>query len=170
MAQDNWYYLRGGQQVGPVPFASLQQAVAGGQVGPQDMVWQEGMGDWQPASNIPGLVGGGGGNAGASPVGAPYGAPPGAPYGAPPLGYAGGATGQDFSGKAIGSLVCGILSLLICGIILGPVAIVLSQQAKAGMAQSGNYKGKGMATAGMVLGIIGVAGWLVVIIIRLANM
>lgn len=165
---DNWYYTRGGQQVGPVSQADLQQAIATGQVSPQDLVWRDGMGEWQPAASVPGLVGGGGGPApyvappqGMVPVAAPYG-------GAQPVGYASAATGQDHSGKAIGSLVCGILSLLICGIILGPTAIVLGNQAKAAMDQSGNQKGRGMATAGVIIGIIGVVGWAIVLILRFA--
>ena len=69
--------------------------------------------------------------------------------------------GDPSKGLAIGSMVCGIISVLFCwagyfalvALILGIVAIVLS--VKAGkMAINGHRPG--MATAGLVLGIIGV--------------
>lgn len=62
-------------------------------------------------------------------------------------------------------MILGILSLVLCGIFAGIPAIVLSTQAKKEIAVSGgNQTGGGMATAGLVLGVIGV----VVTIIYLA--
>jgi hypothetical protein len=81
--------------------------------------------------------------------------PPMTPPGYSP--YGGGAAAQSNS-KATSSMVCGIVGLLICGIVLGPIAIVLSSQAKREIAASpGRYTNAGMATAGQVLGIIAVA-------------
>ncbi|MGH9245533.1 MAG: DUF4190 domain-containing protein [Acidimicrobiales bacterium] len=58
--------------------------------------------------------------------------------------------------KATWALITGILSLFCFGIILGPVAIVLANQAKNEIRASGGTQGgDGLATAGMVLGIIG---------------
>ena len=76
--------------------------------------------------------------------------PPG--YGAPEGGY-GAVPPQGSNKKAIWALVTGILGFLCCGILLGPVAIFLSIQAKKEMDVSGQ-QGGGMATAGLVLGII----------------
>jgi hypothetical protein len=50
-----WYYSQGGQQLGPVSEAQLQQMKATGQVGPTDLVWSEGMIDWLPAGQVPQL-------------------------------------------------------------------------------------------------------------------
>src|SRR5688572_26669959 len=50
-----WYFARGGVQTGPVSFAQLAEAVRAGQCGPNDLVWREGMSNWQPASSVAGL-------------------------------------------------------------------------------------------------------------------
>jgi hypothetical protein len=51
-----WYYTLNGQQV-PTPAspAILKQLAAAGQLQPTDLVWQEGMPNWLPASTIKGL-------------------------------------------------------------------------------------------------------------------
>ncbi|WP_323791522.1 DUF4190 domain-containing protein [Nocardioides sp.] len=77
--------------------------------------------------------------------------PPG--YGAPEGGY-GAVPPQGTNKKAIWSLVTGIVGFLCCGILIGPVAIFLSIQAKKEIEVSGE-QGGGMATAGLVLGILG---------------
>jgi predicted RNA-binding Zn-ribbon protein involved in translation (DUF1610 family) len=70
--------------------------------------------------------------------------------------------GQNYKGFAITSMVLGILSLpaCYCGFIFGIVAIVFGIIAKNGMAKSKNYDGKGMATAGLITGILGTIGWI----------
>lgn len=59
------------------------------------------------------------------------------------------------NGKAIASLVLGIVGVIIFGIILGPLAIVFAVLAKKEIARTGQG-GNGMATAGLVLGIIAI--------------
>lgn len=60
--------------------------------------------------------------------------------------------------KALWSMILGITSLICFGIILGPIAIILSVQAKNEIAASGGRQsGSGQARAGMILGIIGAA-------------
>ena len=59
--------------------------------------------------------------------------------------------------QAIASLVCGILGILFCPIILSIVALVLGNQSKKRIAESGGtLDGEGMAKAGTILGIIGI--------------
>ena len=58
-------------------------------------------------------------------------------------------------GKAIASLVCGIISLIIGGIILGIVAIVLGSLARKEIAENPGLTGSGMALAGIITGSIG---------------
>lgn len=58
-------------------------------------------------------------------------------------------------GFAIASLVLGIVSIFCFAIITGTLAIVFSR-----MAKSKGYPG-GMATAGLVCGIIGLIGWVI---------
>lgn len=64
-------------------------------------------------------------------------------------------------------MIAGIVSLFCCGVVLGPVAIVLSTQARAEIAATGGVQsGEGQAKAGLILGIIGIIGWLFVLVIR----
>lgn len=72
-------------------------------------------------------------------------------------------TGQT-SGKAVASLVLGILSIPTClccgllGLILGPLAIVFGKQAQNDIARGIASPGSaGMANAGLICGIVGTA-------------
>jgi hypothetical protein len=49
----DWYYGVGGNKLGPVPLGQLEQLVASGQVGPQTLVWHEGMPTWVPVHSLP---------------------------------------------------------------------------------------------------------------------
>jgi hypothetical protein len=72
-------------------------------------------------------------------------------------GYAGART----DGLAIGSLICGILSLvcfwpLCLGVLLGPAAAIMGFISRQRIAASGGtVGGNGLALAGLVLGVIG---------------
>jgi len=59
------------------------------------------------------------------------------------------------AGKAIAALVCGIISLLIGGIILGIVAVVLGVLARKEIAAEPRLSGAGMALAGIITGALG---------------
>ena len=97
------------------------------------------------------------------------------PYGqTPPPGYQpyGGPMNMapKTSGKAIAALVCGLVGILCFGIILGVVALVLGLSAKKEIESSGGQlTGGGMATAGIVLGVIGIAFWVIYIFAVVAN-
>ncbi|WP_158751533.1 DUF4190 domain-containing protein [Streptomyces bicolor] len=64
------------------------------------------------------------------------------------------------SGKAVASMVTGIISLVVpfVGIITGPLAVVLAARARSEIRQSGE-KGDGLAITGLVTGIIGCVGY-----------
>lgn len=49
----NWYYSRGGQQSGPMSEDDLRRLVAKGEVGAEDLIWRDGMGNWLPVRNVP---------------------------------------------------------------------------------------------------------------------
>jgi Domain of unknown function (DUF4190) len=70
------------------------------------------------------------------------------------------------NGKAITALVLGILSLVIpyLGFIIGIVAIVFAKLAKDEIKRTGD-EGRGLATAGLVTGIIGTALYSIIIIL-----
>lgn len=74
------------------------------------------------------------------------------------------------SGKAIASMVCGILGLLMFGIIFGPIAIGLGVSAKNDIKQNPQeIQGKCQATAGIVCGVIAIILWAIVLAIYLGG-
>jgi hypothetical protein len=56
----DWYYAKNGQQQGPVSSADLKRLVAAGELGPTDLVFQEGGTQWVEANTIKGLFPSGG--------------------------------------------------------------------------------------------------------------
>jgi uncharacterized protein DUF4190/RING finger family protein len=66
------------------------------------------------------------------------------------------------------ALVYGIIGLFFCGVILGPVAISKSNAAKRAMASDPTLGGEGLATAGMVLGILDLIGWAIFVVMRMS--
>jgi hypothetical protein len=69
---------------------------------------------------------------------------------------------QPTSGLAIGAMVCGIAEIFTLGFAAIP-AVILGHLARAQIKQTGE-RGDGMAIAGLVLGYLGIAGWLLVIL------
>ncbi|MFZ0667772.1 MAG: DUF4190 domain-containing protein [Acidimicrobiales bacterium] len=59
------------------------------------------------------------------------------------------------NGLAVASLVCGLVGIFLFNIILGPLAIIFGAVAW-GRATRG-AQGKGMAVAGVILGVVDVA-------------
>jgi uncharacterized RDD family membrane protein YckC len=68
----NWYYLEGSEQRGPVTDADLETLARAGRVGPDTLVWHEGMAEWLPCAQA-------NGPSAAAPLGmaGPVNAPPG---------------------------------------------------------------------------------------------
>ena len=96
--------------------------------------------------------------------------PPPPPGGYPPPAPGGYGAPLEGNKPALWSMITGIISLFCCGVILGPVAIVLSSQAKSEIAATGGAQpGAGQAKAGLIMGIIGIVGWVLFIIARLAT-
>jgi hypothetical protein len=69
--------------------------------------------------------------------------------------------------RAVSALVLGIVGIFVCGVILGIIAIHQSVKAKEEIAADPTMKGEGMATAGLVLGIVALVGWVIFLIVRL---
>jgi hypothetical protein len=123
--------------------------------------WLASDGNWYPPQAVPG-----GAAAPPAPYGPPpsgYGPPPGA-YGPPPgaaYGYSPYAPTQSTNGLAIASMVLGILWIYWIGSIL---AIIFGFIAMSQIKER-NQGGRGMATAGLVLGFIGIGTLVLVIVI-----
>jgi hypothetical protein len=74
------------------------------------------------------------------------------------------ATGERTSGMAVTALIMGILGF----VFFGPLAILAIIFGGIGLSQTGKdptLKGRGMAVAGLVLGIIGGIGWIIALIV-----
>lgn len=52
---EQWYYSVQNQKFGPVTAEQLMGLAASGQLGPNDLVWKQGLADWVPATQINGL-------------------------------------------------------------------------------------------------------------------
>jgi Domain of unknown function (DUF4190) len=79
---------------------------------------------------------------------------------------------QSTPGSATAALILGICALLVCPIICAPLALVYGNKARNEIDGSGGrLGGRGMATAGIVLGWIGIAWavlWVIYIIVVVA--
>ncbi|MDB4959619.1 MAG: hypothetical protein JWO36_7188 [Myxococcales bacterium] len=70
---------------------------------------------------------------------------------------------------AVQALVFGLVGLVFCQIIFGPVAISKANQAKREIASNPMYGGEGLATAGMVMGIIDLVVFALYVMIRMGG-
>ena len=69
------------------------------------------------------------------------------------------------SALAVTSMVCGIVGLVIFGIVLGPLAIIFGAIATNRINEKPQeLEGLGMAKAGIICGIIAVVLWIVILI------
>ncbi|HSU65413.1 MAG TPA: CD225/dispanin family protein [Tepidisphaeraceae bacterium] len=136
----DWYYVSNGQQAGPVDDEQLRNLISGGQVGPADLVWRDGMPNWQPASSITELSAG---RSGPVPV-APYSGSGQQPYAAQPgqpLAYGGYPQQSQYPpGSVPNYLVQSILVTILCCMPLGIPAIVFAAQVNSKLA-AGDYAG-----------------------------
>lgn len=73
---------------------------------------------------------------------------------------------QQTDGKAIGSLILGILSIFPLGILAGIPAVILGHVSRKSIRESmGRLKGEGMALAGLIMGYLSMAAIPIVLII-----
>lgn len=84
----------------------------------------------------------------------PYGQVPGYGYGPPGTPY-GPAMGNN--GLAIASMVIGIVGLITCGLLIGPILAVVFGHVSLNQINRTGQNGRGMAIAGTVLGWVGIA-------------
>jgi len=154
MAAAEWYYTLNNQQQGPVTLDALQAMAANGQIQRTDLVWRQGMANWTAAGDVPGVFGGG-----VSPAAQ-------AGWQGPAMGGYNQAQGPSFASEAKTAMFLSIAGILCCG-ILGIVGLIQGINIQKKMAASGNYEGKGMATAAVVCGAIACVFMAVGIFVRL---
>jgi hypothetical protein len=143
-----WYYGSSAGQSGPVEEHELRALIASGGVGPETLVWRDGMKDWLPLQSVPELRGDA-----VSPYQSPMAPGPGAyvPGYYQPV--------APTSGLAIASMVCGIVAIITCYFagLLGLPAVICGHLALSQINGSAlPMAGRGMAIAGLVLGYLGI--------------
>ena len=137
-----WYTSRNGLRQGPIPTTELQSKIDAGELLPGDLVWTEGMAQWQPATCLEGVTWPGGTHL-------PQAAVP------PPPGT---TSYPQQSGKAIGSMISSIVGLMACLFIGQIIGLVLGYGARKEIrASGGRLTGEGFATAGIIIGWVGLA-------------
>ena len=75
-----------------------------------------------------------------------------------------GATGKT-NGQAIAGFICSIIGFWFAGIILGAISISLSSVALKHLKAFPNEKGKGLAIAGLIIGIVDVVGAIAALVV-----
>jgi hypothetical protein len=88
-----------------------------------------------------------------------------------PMPRPGGAVAKKTRAEgALASLVFGILGFFICGFAFGWVAVSAANKAnKQIAADPESYSGGGLATAGMIMGIIDIIAWAVLVFTRVGG-
>ena len=56
MTDPIWYYAQGDAEKGPVTLSKIKSLIDNGRLSGDDLIWTEGMEDWQPAARVPGLL------------------------------------------------------------------------------------------------------------------
>ena len=134
-----WYYAKDGGQQGPVSEADLRDLIAGGSLKATDLVWHEGMADWQPVSKVAAL---------STALAAPAAPAPAAPAPPPMMGgsspYQAPATRQPYSPGMQGADVAtylwqSIVVTLLCCLPFGVVAIVYAAKVD-GLKRAGDWQ------------------------------
>lgn len=171
-----WYYAKHGKQEGPVELAVLQGKLQSGELSSTDLIWRDGMAEWTAAGEVsevtaapaatttatitgtPAVGGDGESPTGTHSLSSPTQAPvssPGIPVATPT------------SGLAIASMVCGIVSVILCyvnalaaipAVICGHMALKQIRNAPVPVG------GRGMAIAGLVTGYIGLTFQILMIV------
>ncbi len=153
-----WYFVRNGTQQGPVWLSDLQRMAESMEIGPETLVWRNGMDQWTPGSEVVELV---------FPLHLDRPAPSGSAVMLPsgPSSVTPGPS-EPASRKSILAIASPIMAVFwLCG--LGSLAaIVLGVMALRQIGQSqGTLTGKRTAIAGITLGILGLMLALLVLLV-----
>ena len=152
MTNDQWYYARNGERIGPVALDGLRAMASSGALKPQDLVWHESMTQWSPAGNISDLFS------------APNQPPQAAPYVAVPLGYAGPAPINYYTPPQQSVIYAGfwlrfvaiILDTILLAIVNGTIGFIFGFALGYMMAHAGSTQADIRSTAAVTGNILGV--------------
>ena len=136
----DWYYGENGGQLGPVDDHALQALIAQGRITSQTLVWREGMSNWQPYSSL-------------------------ALQQVQPMSLGPSSFVPQMqmpvpnSGLEIASMVCGIVSLILCYVnaVAAVPAVICGHMALKRIRESEfPVAGRAMAIAGLITGYLGI--------------
>ncbi len=151
---------RAGTTLGTFSDQEVRDSLGSGRFQGTDLAWKEGMAAWQPLSQFAEF-------ADVQPAAGATITPPVPPA---PIGEATMiAQPVPASAKteplAIWSLVLGILGLVCCGFVLGIPAVICGHLALGKLKKDPGLQGKGMATAGLIIGYLAIAFWVVYVVL-----
>lgn len=147
-----WYCVVSGTRYGPVGADQIQRWVAQGRLGPDDLVWREGMGEWQALSTVPEL----------SAAMAQTPAPPTQPVQNVQIQV------RPSNGLAVAGMVLGIIAVVLLCVwyVSMPCALLSLIFSIVGHGKAKEVGvGGGMAKAGLILSIIALSLALLIIIL-----
>jgi Domain of unknown function (DUF4190)/GYF domain 2 len=139
---------RGTTSLGVFSEEEVREGLNAGRFAPTDIGWREGMATWQPLSQFAEF-----GGAAALAV------PP-VQGGASPM----SPTVVKTEPLAICSLVLSVLGLLCCGFVLGIAGVVCGHLALSKIQKEPELQGKGLATAGLIIGYVAIVFWVVYLV------
>jgi hypothetical protein len=150
----NMYKIIGADQreYGPVTADQIRQWVAEGRANSQTRARLEGTADWRALSELPEFF-----DALHPPPPGGYPPPAVASRPAPVGGYEyASAPERKTNGMAVAGFVCGILSLICCGPLFGVLGLTFSSLGLRQIKRDpGQFKGRGLAIAGLSLSSVG---------------
>lgn len=163
------HIARDGKQLGPFSLEEVNRQLAAGMLSLSDLAWYEGAAGWAALSTVPGVgVSAPPAAAPVSPAAVPVSpaAVPASPAAVPTaVAPAGLVPVRKTEQLAVLSLIFSILGLFgfCCGFFMmaGVAGIVCGHIALSRIKSNPNLEGHGLAMAGVVIGYLAVAGWLV---------
>jgi hypothetical protein len=151
------HIARDGKPVGPFSLEEVNRQLATGMLSLSDQAWYEGAAGWAPLSTVPGVSGG-----------SPASAVSTSATVVPPAGTVATAVttpGASTEPLAILSLVLSLLGMFgfCCTpvVLTGIAGVVCGHLALSRIKARPELQGHGMAVAGMIIGYVAIAGWLV---------
>ena len=148
-----WYFELNGTQQGPAETEQILQRLRNGELGPNTLVWREGMGDWQPLNTVAELM-----QENQALPASP--APVVGGMVQPPQGQPGVGMMPTQNGMALTSMIlaiCSVVFTFACfvGFILAIPAVILGHIARKQIREGAHMQtGDGMALAGLIIGYI----------------
>ena len=162
------HIARNGQPTGPFSLEEVNRQLAAGTLSLSDQAWYEGAAGWAPLSKVPGVNGSATGATSPSPPQADATTPSGPAVTAPTVG--GLVTAVPISSGqteplAIWSFVLSLIGLtgFCCGPALGIAGVICGHLAVSKMRKRPELQGRGLATAGLIIGYFAALSWLLII-------